>query len=138
MRRWRERPCASAQGLRIAPSKLPALSPKSELIVELFNERGGLVRRFDFGAVGAPPMMARELALAFRGHLADKSAPVWAATFGSGIRHWLRFLAEREGWAERIESLREVDRTLLCEFIAWLDHRGRIGLELATRAGRRS
>ncbi len=108
---------------RIAPSKLPALSPKSELIVELFNERGGLVRRFDFGAVGAPPMMARELALAFRGHLADKSAPVWAATFGSGIRHWLRFLAEREGWAERIESLREVDRTLLCEFIAWLDRR---------------
>ena len=106
---------------RIAPSQPPSSSPNSGLIVELFDERGELIRRFDFGALGAPPMMARELALAFRGHLADKSPLVWAATFGSGIRHWLRFLAEREGWAGRVESLREVDRALVCEFIAWLD-----------------
>ncbi len=106
---------------RILPSQLPASSPNSELIVEFFDERGDLLRRFDFGALGAPPPMARELALAFHGHLADKSPSVWSATFGSGIRHWLRFLAEREGWAERIESLGEVDRALVCEFIAWLD-----------------
>jgi hypothetical protein len=106
---------------RILPSQLPASSPNSELIVGLFDERGDLLRRFDFGALGAPPPMARELALAFHGHLADKSPSVWSATFGSGIRHWLRFLAEREGWAERIESLGEVDRALVCEFIAWLD-----------------
>ena len=106
---------------RIARSRLPSSSPDSELTVELFDERGDLVRRFDFGALGAPPMMARELALAFRGHLADKRPSVWAATFGSGIRHWLRFLSEREGWATRIESLRDVDRALIREFIAWLD-----------------
>jgi integrase len=106
---------------RILPSQLPASSLNSELIVELFDERGDLLRCLDFGALGAPPPMARELALAFRGHLADKSPSVWSATFGSGIRHWLRFLAEREGWAERIESLGEVDRALVCEFIAWLD-----------------
>ncbi|MBF6571607.1 MAG: site-specific integrase [Candidatus Binataceae bacterium] len=106
---------------RIAPSQPPSSSPNSGLIAELFDERGELIRRFDFGALGAPPMMARELALAFRGHLADKSPSVWAATFGSGIHHWLRFLSEREGWAGRIESLREVDRALVCEFIAWLD-----------------
>src|SRR5216683_5073697 len=87
---------------RILPSQLPASSPNSELIVELFDERGDLLRRFDFGALGAPPPMARELALAFHGHLADKSPSVWSATFGSGIRHWLRFLAEREGRADRV------------------------------------
>ncbi|MBE3603725.1 site-specific integrase [bacterium] len=93
----------------------------SELVVEFCDERGAPVRRFDFGVLGAPPLMACELALAFRGHLADKSPSVWDATFGPGIRYWLRFLSEREGWAARIESLREVDRALLCEFIAWLE-----------------
>jgi len=105
---------------RIALSGPPSL-PDSELVVELCDVRGALVRRFDFGVLGAPPVMARELALAFHGHLADKSPAVWYATFGSGIRYWLRFLSEREGWAARIESLREVDRAVLCEFIAWLE-----------------
>jgi hypothetical protein len=36
-------------------------------------------------------------------------------------RHWLRFLSERSSWAGRIESLGEVDRALVHEFIAWLD-----------------
>lgn len=103
------------------PSPWPSSSPDSELIVELRDPRGDLVRRFDFSALGAPPLMASQLALAFRGHLADKSPAVWTATFSSGIRQWLRFLSERESWAARIESLREVDRALLCEFIAWLD-----------------
>lgn len=106
---------------RIARSQPPASASAAELIVEFFDERGELVRRFDFGAVGAPSAMARELALAFRGHLADKRPAVWAATFGSGIRHWLRFLAQRQGWAARIASLGEIDHALLCEFIAWLD-----------------
>jgi hypothetical protein len=112
---------ARRKDYRIAPTQLPSSSPESGLIVELLDERGELVRRFDFGALGAPLMMARELALAFRGHLAGKNPSVWSATFNSGIRHWLRFLAEREGWAAPIESLREADRALLCEFIAWLD-----------------
>ncbi len=100
---------------RIALSR-PSSFADSELVVEFCDERGALVRRFDFGVLGAPPLMASELALAFRGHLADKSPSVWDATFGPGIRYWLRFLSEREGWAARIESLREVDRALLCEF----------------------
>jgi hypothetical protein len=89
---------------RIAPSQPPSSSPNSDLTVELFDERGDLVRCFDFAALDAPPTMARKLALAFRGHLADKSPSVWAATFGSSIRHWLRFLSEREGWAERVAA----------------------------------
>lgn len=105
----------------IAPSERLSPSSDPELLVELLDERGDLVQRFDFGALGAPPTMAGELALAFRGHCADKSPSVWSATFGSGIRHWLRFLAERGSWARRIESLGEVDRALLREFIAWLD-----------------
>ena|SRR6516225_732556 len=44
-----------------------------------------------------------------------------SATFASGIRHWLRFLSERGSWAGRIESLSQVDRALVSEFIAWLD-----------------
>ncbi len=103
---------------RIAPSQLPFSSPDPELVIELCDERGDLLRRFDFGALGAPSPMAKELALAFRGHLADKSPSVWSATFTSGIRHWLRFLSQRERWVARIESLREVDRALVCEFIA--------------------
>src|SRR5713101_9648986 len=106
MGRWRERLSSS---------------PDPDLIVELVDERGDVVRRFDFSTLGAPPAMTRELALAFRGHCADKSPSVWSATFASGIRHWLRFLSERESWAGRIESLGEVDRALLCEFITWLD-----------------
>jgi hypothetical protein len=106
---------------RIAPPERLSSSPDPQLIVELTDERGELVQRFDFGALGAPPTMTRELTLAFRGHCADKSPSVWSATFASGIRHWLRFLSERESWAGRIESLGDVDRALLCEFIAWLD-----------------
>lgn len=106
---------------RIAPSDRLSPSPDPQLIVELTDERGDPVQRFDFGTLGAPPAMARELAFAFRGHCADKSPSVWSATFASGIRHWLRFLAERGNWAGRIESLGEVDRALVREFIAWLD-----------------
>ena len=106
---------------RIAAPERLSSSPDPQLIVELTNERGELVQRFDFGALGAPPAMARELALAFRGHCADKSPSVWSATFALGIRHWLRFLSERESWAGQIESLGEVDRALVGEFIAWLD-----------------
>lgn len=106
---------------RIAPSKT-SFSPRyCELIVECFDGRGTLVRRYDFGALGAPRVMTSELALAFHGHLADKSPAVWSVAFAA-IRRWLRFLSEREAWAARIESLREVDRAMLCEFIAWLNH----------------
>ena len=106
---------------RISPSKLSSSSQESELIADCRDERGALVRRFDFGALDAPSAMARELALAFRGHLADKSPALWVGTFVSGVRQWLRFVSERERWTAPIQSLREVDRALLCEFIAWLD-----------------
>jgi hypothetical protein len=126
----------SRKDYRIAPARLPSSTPDSELTVELFNERGELSQHFDFGALGAPSAMAMELALAFRNHLADKSTSVGATTM-NGLRKWLRFLAQRESWAPRIDSLRQVDRALLREFIAWLD-RLHTGSERVTPAGRRS
>jgi hypothetical protein len=119
----------SRKDYRIAPARLPSSTPDSELTVELFNERGELSQRFDFGALGAPSAMAMELALAFRNHLADKSTSVGATTM-NGLRKWLRFLAQRESWAPRIDSLRQVDRALLREFIAWLD---RLPYRIGTR-----
>ena len=62
---------------RIAPPERLSSSPDPQLRVELTDERGELVQRFDFGTLGAPPAMARELALAFSGHCADKSPSVW-------------------------------------------------------------
>jgi hypothetical protein len=83
MRHWRERQRSTRKDYRIAPSQPPFSSPDPELVIELFDERGDLLRRFDFGALGAPSPMAKELALAFRGHLADNSPSVWSATFTS-------------------------------------------------------
>ena len=94
-----------------------------------------LVRRFDFGALGAPRVMTSELALAFRGHLADKSPAVWSATF-VGHSALAALSLRTRSWAARIESLREVDRAMLCEFIAWLDHQPhRIGTRYTSLVG---
>jgi hypothetical protein len=88
-----------------------------------------LVNASTLAPLGAPSAMAMELALAFRNHLADKNTSVGATTM-NGLRKWLRFLAQRESWAPRIDSLREVDRALLREFIAWLD---RLPYRIGTR-----
>jgi hypothetical protein len=102
---------------QVAPSPEPLIGNPGALVVNLIGTDGALERSFDFGLFDSRPMMAAELALAFRHHHADKGPKTRLNTYRR-LLLWFGFLAEHHG---SITAMRDVDTAVLRSFIAWLD-----------------
>jgi integrase len=102
---------------RVAPSPEPLIGNPGALVVDMIGTDGALERSFDFGLFDSRPMMAAELALAFRHHCADKGPKTRLNTYHR-LSLWFRFLAEHHG---SVTAMRDVDTAVLRSFIAWLD-----------------
>lgn len=104
------------------PEPAPDPSPAG-LVVTFPDPAGGEGQRFDFGVYAERPALAAETALAFRGHLADKSPATRQGAFASGVRSWFRFLASGSVPDREVRAMSDVDTRVLRAFIAWLDCR---------------
>src|SRR5215831_12975898 len=108
---------------RVTKPPEPLLGQPGDLIVNFLDASGARAQSFDFSIHARRPMMAAELAFAFRNQLADKSAPTRRITFVYGVRNWFRFLDAhaRSGFAAA--SMADVDNGILNAFIVWLNRR---------------
>ena len=79
---------------RVSKPPERSLGQPGNLIVNFLDASGKLAQSFDFSAHAQRPIMAAELAFAFRNHLADKSEATRRGTFTGGVRNWFRFLDE--------------------------------------------
>jgi len=106
---------------RVANTPERLFGQPGNLIVNFLDTSGAPTQSFDFSLHAQRPIMAAELAFAFRNHLADKSEAARRGTFNSGVRQWFRFL---DAHAHSIAtSMSEVDTSTLNDFIAWLNRR---------------
>src|SRR5215471_5951535 len=97
------------------------LGQPGDLIVNFFDANGELKQSFDFSVHTNRPVMAAELAFAFRNQLADKSEATRSITFASGVRNWFRFL-DAHAWARSAPILMDqIDTNTLNAFIGWLN-----------------
>jgi len=108
---------------RVARVPEHILGQPGNLIVNFLDSSGTLAQSFDFSVYAQRPIMAAELAFAFRNHLTDKSSATRSGTFNRGVRNWFRFLDEHERSDPLVESMVEVDTNIVNAFIAWLNRR---------------
>jgi hypothetical protein len=108
---------------RVAKPPERLLGQPGDLIVNFFDASGALAQSFDFSVHARRPIMAAELAFAFRNHLADKSEATRKGTFTYGVRQWFRFLEAHARSGCQVESMAEVDTSTLNSFITWLNRR---------------
>jgi hypothetical protein len=99
------------------------LGQPGNLIVNFLGASEVLSQSFDFSGHAQRPIMAAELAFAFRNHLADKSEATRSGTFAYGVRQWFRFLDAHARSGCAVTSMAEVDTNTLNAFIAWLNRR---------------
>jgi hypothetical protein len=99
------------------------LGQPGDLIIMFFKASGALAQSFDFSVYSERPIMASELAFAFRNHLADKSEATRSGTFTYGVRNWFRFLDVHEGSDGAVTSMTKIGSSTLNAFIAWLNRR---------------
>jgi hypothetical protein len=99
------------------------LGEPGNLIVNFLDANGSLAQSFDFSVYACRPVMAAELAFAFRNHLTDKSKATRSGTFNRGVRNWFRFLDVHARSGAAPVSMAEVDANTLNAFIAWLNRR---------------
>jgi hypothetical protein len=108
---------------RVARAPEHILGQPGNLIVNFLDSSGTLAQSFDFSVYAQRPIMAAELAFAFRNHLTDKSSATRSGTFNPGVRNWFRFLDEHVRSDPQVESMAEVDTNIVNAFIAWLNRR---------------
>ncbi len=104
---------------RLVPTPEPLIGKPGTLVVNMLDGDGKLERSFDFSAYAARPVMAAEIALAFRQHHADKCPDTRKGAF-QALRTWFGFLEEH---GTPIETMRDVDSGVLRAYIAWLDRK---------------
>ena len=104
--------------LSTCPTPEPLIGKPGTLVVNMLDGDGKLERSFDFSAC-ARPVMAAEIALAFRQHHADKCPETRKGAF-QALRTWFGFLEEH---GTPIETMRDVDSGVLRAYIAWLDRK---------------
>ena len=91
------------------------------LVVEFPDPHGRPPQRLDFSAFAIDrPVMARELAMAFQYHYADKTAQTRRGVFQSGIAWWFRFLAVSGETTGNIGTSADITSPLLHAYIGWL------------------
>jgi hypothetical protein len=76
---------------RVAKPPERLLGQPGDLIVNFLDASGALTQSFDFSVHASRPIIAAELAFAFRNHLAEKSEATRSGTFKC-LRQWFRFL----------------------------------------------
>jgi hypothetical protein len=76
---------------RLEPAPERLIGIPGTLVVNMLNGDGTLEHSFDFSPYAARPVMAAEIALAFRQHYADKSPATRTGAF-QGLRAWFGFL----------------------------------------------
>ena len=103
------------------PPERPLGQP-GNVIINFLDATGALEQSFDFSVHASRPIMAAELAFAFRNHLADKSAATRRVTFVHGVRNWFRFDAHARS-GPTAASMADVDTSMLNAFIVWLNRR---------------
>ena len=99
------------------------LGQPGDLNVNFLDAIGVLAQCFDFSIYARRPLMAAELAFAFRNHLANKSEVTRTGSFTCGVRNWFRFLDAHARSGLVPTSMAEVDTSTLNAFIAWLNRR---------------
>ena len=104
---------------RLVPTPEPLIGKPGTLVVNMLDGDRGLERSFDFSAYAARPVMAAEIALAFRQHHADKCPETRKGAF-QALRAWFGFLEEH---GTPTEAMRDVDGGVLRAYIAWLDRK---------------
>jgi integrase len=102
---------------RVAAKPVSLVATPGSLTVNFLNERGELTRCFDFSVYTSRPVLAAELALAFRQHHATSAAATSAGAFRSASI-WFLFL---DDYQAEIVAMRQVDGEAVRAFIAWLD-----------------
>jgi hypothetical protein len=108
---------------RIAKPPERLLGQPGNLIINFLDATGALAQSFDFSVYASRPVMAAELAFAFRNHLADKSTATRRVTFVHGVRNWFRFLDAHARSGPTAASMADVDTSTLNAFIVWLNRR---------------
>ena len=108
---------------RLATPPVRLLGEPNSLVVNFLDASGALAQTFDFSVHACRPIMAAELALAFRHHHVDKSEATRTGTFTHGVRAWFRFLGEQDQPNDAPASMTEIDTGTLNAFIAWLNRR---------------
>jgi len=103
---------------RVTTRPEPLVGAPGSLTVNFLDERGELTKSFDFSLYASRPVLAAELALAFRQHHAANVAATSAGAFRSAGM-WFLFL---DGYDTDIVAMRQVDGEVVRAFIAWLDH----------------
>jgi hypothetical protein len=106
---------------RVAKPLERLLGEPGNLIVNFLDANGALAQSFDFSVYAYRPVMAAELAFAFRNHLTDKSKATRSGTFNRGVRNWFRFLDVHARSGAAPVSMANVDINILNAFIAWLN-----------------
>jgi len=106
---------------RVTKPPVRLLGQPGDLIARFLDARGALAQSFDFSVYAGRPIMAAELAFAFRHHLVDKSDLTRRATFNCGVRQWFLFLDTYTQSGSQVKSISEVDTNTLNAFIAWLN-----------------
>jgi integrase len=104
---------------RVTTKPAPLVGTPGSLTVNFLDERGELTRSFDFSVYASRPVLAAELALAFRQHHAASAPTTSAAAFRSASM-WFLFL---DDYHADIVAMRQVDGEVVRAFIAWLDRR---------------
>ena len=105
---------------RLTTEPDPLIGEPGALDVNMFDSHGNLERTYKFSVYAARPVMAAEIALAFRHYNADKSATTREGSLHC-LRVWFRFLDEH---TVPIGSMRDVDDDVLRAYVAWLDRKG--------------
>jgi hypothetical protein len=108
---------------RVAKPQERLFGQPGNLMVNFLDASGELKQTFNFSVHAQRPIMAAELAFAFRNHLIDKSEATRSNTFYHGVRSWFRFLDAHSRWGLAAASMAEVDASLLNAFITWLNRR---------------
>lgn len=108
---------------RLAVPPVRLLGKPGNLVVNFLDGAGGLEQSFDFAVHGRRPVMAEELAFAFRHHLADKSPITRRGVFTHGVRAWFRFLDDHDASANSVTQMAAVDTGVIKAFIVWLERR---------------
>jgi hypothetical protein len=104
---------------RLGPAPERLIGRPGALVVNMLNSDGSLEQSFDFSPYAARPVMAAEIALAFRRHYADKGTGTRTSAFHK-LRAWFSFL---DAHSVPIAAMGEVGGDALRAYIAWLDRK---------------
>ena len=107
---------------RLEAPPIHLLGKPGNMTVNFLDGGGTLEQAFDFTEHARRPVMAEELAFAFRHQLADKQSNTRQTTW-QGVRAWFRFLDEYDPSCASLTRIAEADTRVVKAFIAWLDRR---------------